>query len=479
MSVCGKGDVMKGKALRGVLAAVFSVMLVGGLIPLLAYAQTYENGASGANLSAGGLTTMQESPDPDETPDIESPADKRALEKAIAAAQSAKKGVKTSADGKDVAPADKWVTPAVKKALDDAIAAAQAVAEKDGATQDEVDAAKAALEKATRDFKAAKKSGTKPATVAIASVTAKGVVYAGKAWPPKPALTVKDVNGKAVPASGYTATYAWSTGYKKQLAKNGKYVGAAKVTVKGKGSYAGTKSASFKVTTVADTKTAGAKLTEKTLGAIEKLKEGASKVPQANSKTMETIAKPRAKTMTVKWKAVKGATNYVVGYKRSTAKEWSYEMSGGKTEHTFKNMKEGDLMEFRVGVYDGKKFARSEWTQINCRFYREMVSLKAAVGKGKVDLSWGKVTGATGYQVLVAGYQVLVASKSDMSDKVVVDVSNGSTLKKTIKTFKGKALKSGKTYYIKVRPAKSATNVNGKKNTYIGIQSLVRKCTIK
>jgi len=53
------------------------------------------------------------------------------------------------------------------------------------------------------------------------------------------------------------------------------------------------------------------------------------------------------------------------------------------------------------------------------------------------------------------------------------------TLKKTIKTFNKKALVTGKTYYIKVRPVRTAPNAYNVKKTYIGIQSLKRTCKIK
>ena len=60
------------------------------------------------------------------------------------------------------------------------------------------------------------------------------VVYTGKAQKVK--VTVKDANGKVVSAANYTVTY-----------KNNVKVGKATVTVKGKGNYAGTKTATFKI----------------------------------------------------------------------------------------------------------------------------------------------------------------------------------------------------------------------------------------
>ena len=83
------------------------------------------------------------------------------LSNAIKAAKDAENGVKTSTDGKDVDAADKYTTPAEKKALDDAIAAAQKVANDPTSTQKQVDDAVAAVKKAKEAYDAAKKNGKK------------------------------------------------------------------------------------------------------------------------------------------------------------------------------------------------------------------------------------------------------------------------------------------------------------------------------
>ena len=83
------------------------------------------------------------------------------LSDAIKAAKDAENGVKTSADGKDVDPADKYTTPAEKKALDDAIEKTQAVLDNPGSTQQQVDEAVAAIKKAKETYDAAKKDGKK------------------------------------------------------------------------------------------------------------------------------------------------------------------------------------------------------------------------------------------------------------------------------------------------------------------------------
>ena len=304
-----------------------------------------------------------------------------------------------------------------------------------------------------------------PTEVIVASVSVPDVAY-GEADLPRPAATVKVGSETLVEGVDYTCSFSYNAGH-----DGGRYAGGATAEIVGKGSYEGSAAAAFRVTTAADVKAAGAGISAKALGMTDKVKDGEGKVAQASSKTMKVISKPKENTATVTWGAVEGATNYILGYKLSTVKDWSYVVTGGKASYTFSGISEGSLIEYRVAVYDGKKSARSEWTQINCRFYREMVSLKDEVAAGRIDLRWGKVSGAT-------GYQVLIGAKGDLSDAQVVTFEGNSTTKKSLTTFKGKALSKGKTYYLKMRAIKKAANVNGKVNTYVGIHSLRRTAKI-
>ena len=89
--------------------------------------------------------------------------DKTELEKAIKAAEDAKKDIKASTDGKDVEPSDKWTTADEMKALDTAISEAKKVDEDANVKQDAVDKAKTDLENATKKFTDSLKAGTKEA----------------------------------------------------------------------------------------------------------------------------------------------------------------------------------------------------------------------------------------------------------------------------------------------------------------------------
>ena len=87
--------------------------------------------------------------------------DKADLKKAINDAEDVRKGIKTSAEGKDVEPSEQWTTDAEMKALEEAIAEARKVDEDANAKQEAVNKVKADLEKATKKFTDSLKAGMK------------------------------------------------------------------------------------------------------------------------------------------------------------------------------------------------------------------------------------------------------------------------------------------------------------------------------
>jgi pectate lyase len=90
----------------------------------------------------------------------ENAANKTALNEAIEAANAAKSGVQTSADGSDVSTTQEWVTSAQMSTFTDAITAALAVYNDPDATQDQVDIAKNTLTGYTSTFSGQKQAGT-------------------------------------------------------------------------------------------------------------------------------------------------------------------------------------------------------------------------------------------------------------------------------------------------------------------------------
>jgi hypothetical protein len=89
------------------------------------------------------------------------PADKTALDAAIAAAKAAKTGILVNTSAGNVLTGNSWVTQGEMDALDAAIDAAETEAEKAASAQAEVDKAETDLKAATETFTKAKKAGTK------------------------------------------------------------------------------------------------------------------------------------------------------------------------------------------------------------------------------------------------------------------------------------------------------------------------------
>jgi hypothetical protein len=121
--------------------------------------QTQADGAADALTAAtAAFSAAKKAGTKTETPP---PADKTALNGAIAAANAAKTDVAVDTGAGNVPVGTSWVTQAEMTALNTAISAAEAVAENAGATQAEVDAAASPLTTATAAFNAAKKEGAR------------------------------------------------------------------------------------------------------------------------------------------------------------------------------------------------------------------------------------------------------------------------------------------------------------------------------
>lgn len=161
--------------------------------------------------------------------------------------------------------------------------------------------------------------------------------------------------------------------------------------------------------------------------------------------------------MTLKWAAVKGATNYRIAYKTAKATKWNYKWSAGKSSAVFTKLSSKGLYQYRVAAYkkiEGTWY-RSEYTGIQYRYIASTSKITAkAKGKKKVKVTWKKQKGAS-------GYQVIYSLKKNMKGAKIKNVIGGA--KKTVTL---KKLKKGKRYYVQVRPYKT---YKGKK--YIGAVS--------
>lgn len=240
-------------------------------------------------------------------------------------------------------------------------------------------------------------------------------VYTGKAISPKATVTDSDGN-VLVEDTDYTVTY--SAGRK----AIGKYT--AKITLIG--DYSGTKTLSFSITadkTAKITRTSTAKGTMKLTW--EKVEGASGYYVYIYNKTSDTKNPKRLATVT--------GTSYTItkdynGKALVVGKDYKIAV------RAFTKLDDGSILYAKAGVAKTFKLYPAKPT----------ITAKSTV-KGKVNLSWTNVAGEKGYGVF---YSTSKDGKYTRLDTTKTDV-----VKLT------KSLKSGKTYYFKVR---SYTVVDGK-----------------
>lgn len=180
----------------------------------------------------------------------------------------------------------------------------------------------------------------------------------------------------------------------------------------------------------------------------------------ANAPKVTTTAKTSARSMKVKWTMtwgqVSGAKKYTVAYRKVGSNKWTYKNTK-KTKYVVKKHKMKGLYEYKVAAVSSNG---TVWSDTNYRYFSK-VKTKAKAGEGAVKVSWKKDKGAT-------GYQVKLATNKKLNGAQVVNVSAD----KKSYTFSG--LKSGKKYYVSVRPLKDHNGV-----TYQGIRCKALKVKAK
>ena len=169
------------------------------------------------------------------------------------------------------------------------------------------------------------------------------------------------------------------------------------------------------------------------------------------------------KTMTVSWNTSPNAVNYRIAWKKAADSKWNYLWSGGKTSCTLSKLKKGTLCEIMICAYqkEGSVWVRSAWSDVSRQYFRTVSKVKLKAGKKAVTVSWKKDKKA-------GGYQIQYSLKKNMKNAKTVNVSKKKT------SYKLKKLKSGKKYYIRVRPIRK---YSGKK--YSGMFSAKKKARVK
>ncbi len=202
---------------------------------------------------------------------------------------------------------------------------------------------------------------------------------------------------------------------------------------------------------------------------------GYSETPYKLSVSKVNIKAPKLKSVTatsynklkLTWKSVAGADSYLIY--RSTSKDGTYKklatVTGEKTSYTNSGLSCGKTYYYKIkAVGTGSKTKTSGYSNVvSGKPAPAKPSVTVASSKSKqVKVSWKKISGAS-------GYEVYYSTKKNGSYKKAGTITKAKTV-----TYTQKKLKSGKTYYYKVRAYRT---VNGKK--VYGSYSTVKSVKVK
>ncbi|MCB6993457.1 S8 family serine peptidase [bacterium 210820-DFI.6.37] len=158
-----------------------------------------------------------------------------------------------------------------------------------------------------------------------------------------------------------------------------------------------------------------------------------------------TAASATYKSVKLKWKSIPNADGYDI-YRNG--KKIKGDVSGTATSWTNTGLKTGTKYSYKIKAYYkvGNKKEYCGFSSVkSAKPALKAASVKTKKGKGKITLTWSKVSGATGYTV----YRYSASKKKYVKKK---------TLKK--RTYIDKNVKKGKKYSYKVRAYRT---VGGKK----------------
>ncbi len=164
------------------------------------------------------------------------------------------------------------------------------------------------------------------------------------------------------------------------------------------------------------------------------------------------------KSVTSSWTA-SNAKSYKFSYRKAGG-SWTTKATSKKSYTV--NLKNDGLYEFKVrGINKDKKAGK--WSKVIRRYMAMANNVKlTSKKKGQMTVTASKKSGAT-------GFQIKYSTSSKMSNAKSITVKTTKALNKTIKN-----LKSGKTYYVQVRPVK---RYNG--YTYTGVIMKTYKVKVK
>ena len=188
-------------------------------------------------------------------------------------------------------------------------------------------------------------------------------------------------------------------------------------------------------------------------------------IPVVNAAKIMTTGNITKKLMKIKFPTSSAVTNYLIQYRMAGKKAWKSGWSAGTNTYVIQGLKKSSLCEFRIAGYEKQAdgtWVRGKWSKISYR-YMSAVPLKTAkAGQKCITATWKKDKKAS-------GYQIQISLKKSMKGAKTITVMGKSKTK-----YKIKGLKSGKKYYVKVRPIKKKS---GKK--YLGVLTKSKAARVK
>ena len=185
------------------------------------------------------------------------------------------------------------------------------------------------------------------------------------------------------------------------------------------------------------------------------------KIKRVKASRIRTEGKIKHRKMVIFFRKVKGATNYQLAYRNVNKKKWKTKWTNGKNRVSLFNLKEGQLLEFKLRVFVKKKksWQYSRWSNISYRFFK--VTAGKYDGKNrKFVVKLSKTKGAS-------GYHVYYSRNSRVRSGRYIHLKGRNNLRKSKKEALG-------TWYVRVRPYK-----NYKGHCYYGILGNTKKVVIK